>query len=111
MSGAKKSDVDSSNMTEYGHFRRCSGVHIGFTHFQNRYKLTDVEHKLCLSGGPSLNDFSNRGGSSGLVDYGPEDNEMGLAMGLGAYGDASNEAIANNQNPKIINIDNSIIFI
>ncbi|MFT4898924.1 MAG: hypothetical protein ACI9U0_000712, partial [Flavobacteriales bacterium] len=23
------------------------------------------------------------------------------------YGDASNEAIANNQNPKIINIDNS----
>lgn len=60
------------------------------TRYEHRHKLTNLEHKLYPPGGPSLSDFSEgKGGNSGLVDYGPEDDEADREMGRGAYADGS----------------------
>ena len=90
--GAQKADVDSSNMTAYGHFKRKSSFYLQMTHYEHRHKITDLEHKLYPSGGPSLGDFSEgRGGRSGLVDYGPEDDEADREMGRGKYADSEGD--------------------
>jgi hypothetical protein len=84
--GASKSDVDSSNMTAYGYFKRSSSSYLQMTQYEHQHKLTNLEHKLYPPGGPSLSDFSEgKGGSSGFVDYGPEDDEADREMGRGAY--------------------------
>ena len=88
--GANKAEVDSSNMTAYGYFKKASTMHIQITRYQHRRKLTDLEHKLYPPGGPTVMDFSEgRGGTSGIVDYGPEDDEADREMGRGVY--ASND--------------------
>ena len=88
--GASKSDVDASNMTAYGYFRQGSSVHLQITQYEHRHKLTNLEHKLYPHGGPTVGDFAEgRGGGSGIVDYGPEDDEADREMGRGKYaGDA-----------------------
>ena len=81
-----KSDVDSAGMTAYGYFTHKSKMMIEMTHYQHRGKITDLEHKLYPPGGPTLTDFAGgRGGASGLVDYGPEDDVADREMGRGAY--------------------------
>jgi len=87
--GASKSDVDASNMTAYGYFRQGSSVHLQITQYEHRHKLTNLEHKL-YPPGPTVGDFAEgRGGGSGIVDYGPEDDEADREMGRGKYaGDA-----------------------
>mmetsp|Transcript_15155 Transcript_15155/g.32897 ORF Transcript_15155/g.32897 Transcript_15155/m.32897 type:complete len:83 (-) Transcript_15155:45-293(-) len=81
-------------MTAHGYFTQGSSQTSGsrryfrITHDEHRRKLTDLEHKLYPPGGPAAGDFSEgRGGSSGLVDYGPEDDEADRAMGIHADGD------------------------
>ena len=81
-SGASKSDVDSSNKTAYGHFKRSSSVHLRMTSHECRHKLINLENKLYPPGGPSQGDFSE---GRGLVDYGPEDDEADREMGRRAY--------------------------
>mmetsp|Transcript_4513 Transcript_4513/g.8040 ORF Transcript_4513/g.8040 Transcript_4513/m.8040 type:complete len:462 (+) Transcript_4513:103-1488(+) len=84
--GARKADVDSSNMTAYGYFRQRSSQYLQITHYEHRHKITNLEHKLYPPGGPTVGDFAEgRGGSSGIVDYGPEDDEADREMGEGVY--------------------------
>ena len=81
--GASKSDVDSSNKTAYGHFKRSSSVHyLRMMSYECRHKLINLESKLYPPGGPSQGDSSE---GRGLVDYGPEDDEADREMGRGAY--------------------------
>ena len=72
--GAGKKDVDNVGLTAYGHLKKR--LVINSVHYQYRATLTDLEHKLYPPGGPTTIDFSHgNGGASGLVDYGPEDEE------------------------------------
>jgi hypothetical protein len=81
-----KAAVDNVNMTAYGYFQQSSKTMIQMTHYQYRRKLTDLEHKLYPPGGPTVMDFAEgRGGTSGFVDYGPEDDVADREMGRGAY--------------------------
>lgn len=83
-----KSEVDSTGMTAYGHYKKSSTMSIAMTHYQHRHKITDLEHKLYPPGGPTLMDFSEgKGATSGFVDYGPEDDLADRENGTGAYGD------------------------
>ena len=75
--GAKKEDVDSVGLTAYGHFKKYFKFYLSsMASLQHNTSLTDLEHKLYPPGGPTAMDFSNgKGGYSGFVDYGPEDEE------------------------------------
>ncbi|KAL7453482.1 hypothetical protein ACHAWC_008598 [Mediolabrus comicus] len=74
--GARKEDVDSVGLTAYGHFEKYFKKISPMASLQHNTSLTDLEHKLYPPGGPTAMDFSNgKGGSSGIVDYGPEDEE------------------------------------
>lgn len=80
--GARKEDVDSVGLTAYGHFKKYFKQISSMASLQHNTSLTDLEHKLYPPGGPTAMDFSNRkGGSSGFVDYGPEDEEERRLMG------------------------------
>lgn len=86
--GANKSEVDSVGMTAYGCFRKMSEMMLAMTHYQHRRTITNLEHKLYPPGGPGVIDFAQgRGGNSGFVDYGPEDDQADREMGRGAYAD------------------------
>ena len=89
-SGATKQDVDSVGMTAYGYYRKSSEMAVSMTHYEYRHTITDLEHKLYPPGGPTMVDFAKgMGGSSGFVDYGPEDDERDRDMGEGAYATTS----------------------
>lgn len=78
--GARKNDADNVGLTAYGHFKKR--LMINSVHYQYRATLTDLEHKLYPDGGPTMVDFSQgRGGTSGIVDYGPEDEEERRLLG------------------------------
>ena len=78
--GARKNDADNVGLTAYGHFKKR--LMINSVHYQYRATLTDLEHKLYPNGGPTMVDFSQgRGGTSGIVDYGPEDEEERRLLG------------------------------
>jgi hypothetical protein len=80
--GARKNDVDNVGLTAYGHLKKR--LFINSVHLQYRATLTDLEHKLYPPGGPTTMDFSKgSGGTSGLVDYGPEDEEERRLWGGG----------------------------
>eukprot|EP00978_Attheya_sp_CCMP212_P016274 scaffold42485_cov50-Attheya_sp.AAC.5 len=85
-SGASKPDVDSVGMTAYGYFRKSSEISLSMTHYHHQHKITDLEHKLYPPGGPRVMDFAKGlGGSSGFVDYRPEDDEADREMGRCGY--------------------------
>lgn len=84
--GANKAEVDSVNMTSYGYFKKNFDMHMEMTRIDKRSTLTNLEHKLYPPGGPTTIDFtSGRGGSTGFVDYGPEDDEADRENGRGVY--------------------------
>jgi hypothetical protein len=84
--GANKKDMDSTSMTAYGHFKPKGTFYVPMTHIQHRHTITDLEHKLYPPGGPSVMDFAEgKGGNSGFVDYGPEDDLADREMGRGRY--------------------------
>jgi hypothetical protein len=64
-------------LTAYGHFKKYFKIYLSsMASLQHNTSLTDLEHKLYPPSGPTAMDFSNgKGGSSGFVDYGPEDEE------------------------------------
>lgn len=80
--GARKEDTDNVGLTAYGHFKKYFKKISPMASLRHNTSLTDLEHKLYPPGGPTAMDFSNgKGGSSGFVDYGPEDEEHRRLMG------------------------------
>eukprot|EP00986_Skeletonema_menzelii_P008611 scaffold3686_cov149-Skeletonema_menzelii.AAC.1 len=80
--GARKEDADNVGLTAYGHFKKYFKRMPSMASLQHNTSLTDLEHKLYPPGGPTAMDFSSgKGGSSGFVDYKPEDEEHRRLMG------------------------------
>jgi hypothetical protein len=85
-SGADKTMTDSVGMTAYGYFRKTSKMMFDITHYHSRGKLVALESKLCPLTGPTVVDLADgNGANTGLVDYGPEDDEADREMGRGRY--------------------------
>ena len=83
---ADKSLIDTSGMTAYGFFRKTSKQMFDITHYHCRGKLVALESKLCPMEGPTDVDLADgKGGDTGSVDYGPEDDEADREMGRGRY--------------------------
>jgi hypothetical protein len=56
------------------------------THYHSRGKLIALESKLSPPTGPTIVDLADgKGANTGLVDYGPEDDEADREMGRGRY--------------------------